>query len=60
MHWMKWLIEVWILFGVVTVILGLLWTSKLTNRSQPNTAKSASSLPRTELSSDHLSKVQSA
>jgi hypothetical protein len=60
MHWVKWLVEVWILFGVVIVILGLLWTSKLTNKSQPKTIQTASSLPHTELSADHLSKVQSA
>ena len=60
MHWVKWLVEGWILFGVITVILGLLWTSKLTNKSQPDVVKNASPLPRTELRADHLSKVRSA
>jgi len=60
MQWLKWLIEVWILFGVVTVILGLLWTSKLTNKSQANVAKNISSVPLSELRAEHLSKIRSA
>jgi len=29
MHWVKLLAEGWVLFGLVTVISGLFWTSKL-------------------------------
>jgi len=60
MHWVKWLIEIWILFGVVTVILGLLWTSRLSKESQPNVGTNTSSLRGAELSANHLSKVRSA
>jgi len=58
MHWVKWVVEVWIVSGVILVILGLLWTSKLTSKSQANLVKSAP--PQTELSSDQLSEVRSA
>jgi len=60
MHWVKLLVEVWILFGVVTVISGLLWTSKLSKESQPSIAKNISPLQRAELSANNLSKVRSA
>ena len=60
MHWVKLVVEAWVLFGLVTVILGLLWTSKLTNKSQPNAVKNTSPRPLAELSADHLSKVRSA
>ena len=60
MHWVKLLVEVWILFGVITVVLGLFWTSKLTNKSQSNVVKNTSSLPRAELRANNLSKVRSA
>ncbi len=60
MHWVKLLVEVWILFGVVTLILGLLWTSKLTKESQPSIARNISSLPPAEFNANNLSKARSA
>jgi hypothetical protein len=57
MHWVKLLVEVWVLSGIMTVILGLFWTSKLTRESQSNKIKNTSSVPRGEFSATNLSKV---
>jgi hypothetical protein len=57
MHWVKLVVEVWVLSGIMTVILGFLWTSKLTRESQSNKIKNTSSVPRGEFSATNLSKV---
>ena len=40
MHWIKLLAEVWLLFGVVTVVLGLYWTSRMSTKTQHDTIRS--------------------
>lgn len=38
MHWIKLLMEGWVLLGIVTVIVGVIWTNKQRNElSKPTT-----------------------
>ncbi|MGA8153303.1 MAG: hypothetical protein WB952_20295 [Terriglobales bacterium] len=60
MHWVKLMVEMWVLIGVVTVILGLLWTSKLAKKPQLNLVKSAPPPAQAEISSSNLGKIRSA
>jgi len=59
MHWVKLLVEGWILFGVITVMLGLLWTSLSTPEAQTGIVKNVPSVPSADFAA-HLSKVRSA
>jgi hypothetical protein len=44
MHWLKLLMEVWMVFGVVTVLGGLAWTARMSREMDPeiNEVSSAS------------------
>jgi hypothetical protein len=35
MHWLKLLMEAWVVFGVVTVVAGLIWTTRLSRAMNP-------------------------
>jgi len=61
MHWVKLLVEVWGLFGLVSVIFGLFWTSKLNTETQHNAAnRTASSTCRAEIAATGLTGFHSA
>jgi hypothetical protein len=44
MHWLKLLVEGWLVFGVVTVVTGLMWTTRLSREADPEITK-ASPMP---------------
>jgi hypothetical protein len=35
MHWLKLLMEVWVVLGVVTVLGGLAWTARMSREMDP-------------------------
>jgi hypothetical protein len=39
MHSLKVLLEVWLLFGVVTVVAGSIWTTRLSREMNPEITK---------------------
>jgi hypothetical protein len=39
MHWVILFAGGWLAFGVITVIVGLVWTSAISEKSLPQTAK---------------------
>jgi hypothetical protein len=39
MHWLKLMVEGWLVFGVVTVVTGLMWTTHLSREVDPEIAK---------------------
>jgi hypothetical protein len=59
MHWLKWLIEIWIVFGVVFVIAGLIWTTRLSSEMNPEIGKMPAASER-QFGTTSLSKVRSA
>jgi hypothetical protein len=42
MHWLKLLMEVWVVFGVVTVVAGLIWTTRLSREMDPEISEASS------------------
>jgi|HubBroStandDraft_6_1064221.scaffolds.fasta_scaffold00208_30 hypothetical protein len=42
MHWLKLLMEVWVVFGVVTVVAGLIWTTRLSREMDPEISEVSS------------------
>ena len=39
MHWVKWLVEFWVVCGVVTVVAGLIWTTRVNHEMNPEISK---------------------
>jgi hypothetical protein len=39
MHWLKLLVEGWLVFGVVTVVTGLMWTTHLSREADSEITK---------------------
>lgn len=35
MHWLKLLMEVWVVLGVITVLAGLAWTARISREMDP-------------------------
>ena len=33
MHWLRLMMEVWVVFGVVSVVAGLMWTARLSRET---------------------------
>jgi len=61
MHWIKWLMEGWVLLGIATTILGAFWTNKQSNESCKQTTNTISpSKLRPELTPANVSEAQSA
>ena len=59
MHWVIMLAWGWLTFGVITVIVGLLWTGALSEKNLPETAKAAQNR-RVGFAAAEYSKVHSA
>jgi hypothetical protein len=55
MHWLKLLVEGWLMFGVVTVIAGLIWTTRLSREMNPEVSK-ATPRPERQFGAASLSK----
>lgn len=61
MHWIKWLMEGWVLLGIATTILGVFWTNRQSAESSKQTTISiAPPTLRRELTPANLSEAQSA
>ena len=47
MNWLKWLVEIWVVCGVVTVVAGLIWTTRANREMNPdiNKVQAASERP---------------
>ena len=39
MHWLKLLMEVWAVFGVVTIVAGMIWTTRLSREMNPEVSR---------------------
>jgi hypothetical protein len=39
MHWLKWLVEIWMVCGVVTVVVGLILTTRVNREMSPDINK---------------------
>jgi hypothetical protein len=59
MHWVILFVLGWLAFGVITVIVGLAWTSAISAKSLPETAK-ATSDRRVGFAAAEYSKVHSS
>jgi hypothetical protein len=59
MHSLKLLMEVWVVLGVVTVVAGLIWTTRLSREMNPE-IKKVPPLPERQLATASLSKLHSA
>jgi hypothetical protein len=35
MHWLKWLLEIWVVCGILTVVAGLIWTTRVNREMNP-------------------------
>ena len=46
MHWLKLLMEGWVVFGIVTVITGLIWTTRLSREMDPEISEGQSQSER--------------
>ncbi len=55
MHWLMLLGEVWVVFGVVTVVAGLIWTRRLSREMDPDPSKAS----ERQFGTAALSKLQS-
>ncbi len=42
MHWLKLLMEGWVVFGIVTVVAGLIWTARLSREMDPEISEGRS------------------
>jgi hypothetical protein len=59
MHWLKLFAEGWLLFGVVSTVAGLIWTTRLSREMNPDVSK-APAMPERPFATASLSKVRSA
>jgi hypothetical protein len=59
MHWLKLFVEGWLVFGVVTVVAGLVWTTRLSREMNPEPSKAAPMAER-QFGTASLSKLHSA
>jgi len=59
MHSLKLLVEGWLVFGVVTVVAGLIWTTRLSREMNPEVSK-AQPMPERQFGTASLSKLHSA
>lgn len=59
MHWLKLLVEVWLVFGAVMVVAGLMWTTRLSHEMNPEISKVPPKSER-QFRTASLSKVHSA
>jgi len=61
MHWLMLLSELWVSFGILTVIVGLLWTNKAArDADQAAAEKPLRSGQRTDFATPNFSEVRSA
>jgi hypothetical protein len=61
MHWLMLVIEVWLLFGILTVVGGLMWTSKAAREAlQKAPEHAARSHQSADFATTGLSEVRSA
>lgn len=58
MHWLKLFMEVWFVFGVVTVVAGMIWTTRLSRNMNPEIGN-ISPLPERQLATASVSHVHS-
>jgi hypothetical protein len=59
MHWLKLFAEGWLVFGVVSTVAGLIWTTRLSREMNPDISK-APPVPERQFGTAALSKVRSA
>jgi hypothetical protein len=59
MHSLKVLMEAWAVLGVVTVVAGLIWTTRLSREMNPEVSRHAP-VPERQLATASLSKLHSA
>ena len=59
MHWLKLVVEGWLLFGVVSVVVGLIWTTRLSCEMNPEVNK-VHVMPERQFGTASLAKVRSA
>ncbi|HLW89170.1 MAG TPA: hypothetical protein VKR57_11800 [Terriglobales bacterium] len=59
MHWLKLLLEIWVVFGVVSVVAGLIWTTRLSREMNPENSKVPAASER-KFGTASLSKARSA
>ncbi|MFZ0285049.1 MAG: hypothetical protein WAL32_07440 [Terriglobales bacterium] len=59
MHWLKLVMEGWVVFGAVTVVAGALWTSHLSRQMKPEHNKIPAASDR-QFGTASLSKITSA
>jgi hypothetical protein len=59
MHWLKLIVEGWLAFGVVTVVAGLVWTTRLSREMNPEVSK-APPMSERQFGTASLSKLHSA
>ncbi len=59
MHWLKLMMEVWVVFGVVSVVAGLMWTARL-SRETDTEISNAPPLPERQLATASSYKPHSA
>jgi hypothetical protein len=59
MHWLKLMMEVWVVFGVMSTMAGLIWTARLSRETDPEISK-APTLPERQLATASSYKPHSA
>ncbi|MGH9498876.1 MAG: hypothetical protein ACRD3L_07010 [Terriglobales bacterium] len=59
MHWLKLLMEGWLVFGVVIVVAGSVWTTRLSREMSPEINKIPAA-PERQFGTASLSKLHSA
>lgn len=59
MHWLKLVIEGWLVLGVVSVVAGLIWTTRLSREMNPEVSKLPAA-PERRFGTASLSKLHSA
>jgi hypothetical protein len=59
MRWLKLMMEVWVVLGVVSTIAGLIWTAQLSRETDPEISK-APPLPEHQLATASSYKPHSA
>jgi len=59
MHWLKLMMEVWVVIGVVSTVAGRIWTARLNRETDPEISK-APTLPEQQLVTTSAYKPHSA
>jgi len=59
MHWVKFLVEFWFFFGIITVLIGLFWTDHQSKQLSTDTVKPVAKV-RPDFATTALSKARSA